>query len=214
MPHLQHVTRHSRINLSYLLRSALRHLCRRLRSRPFLTQATQAPVSSLSAAIAGLPELPLSPRASTVGSYLTYQLRRVAASYTYNMLGSAGAKVLLLLSAQLSIASAARGSQAVLQPSHEQPFTQKQHKVSASIVEALETHQNPVDALLSLHPELAGQLAEPRLLHVAGEKEPQWMTEGDKMRLRRQNKKFMDITDHHEFYAQQVESSTSGKPRS
>jgi leucyl aminopeptidase len=32
------------------------------------------------------------------------------------------------------------------------------------------------------------------------------MTEGDKLRLRRQGKKFVDITDHEEFYAKQVDT--------
>jgi leucyl aminopeptidase len=41
-------------------------------------------------------------------------------------------------------------------------------------------------------------------LHVVGEQKPEWMTEGDKLRLRRRGKKFVDITDHEEFYAQQA----------
>lgn len=74
------------------------------------------------------------------------------------------------------------------------------HVVEDSIRAALNTHSDPVDALVSLQPELAAQLAEPRLIHVLGQPKPEWMTEGDKLRLRRQRKKFMDITDHEDLY--------------
>ena len=67
-----------------------------------------------------------------------------------------------------------------------------------------------VAALLSLQPELSSDLSQPRLLHVSGEKKPEWMTEGDKLRLRRKGRKFVDITEHEEFYANQVDAE-SGK---
>jgi leucyl aminopeptidase len=47
-------------------------------------------------------------------------------------------------------------------------------------------------------------------LNVFGDQKPKWMTEGDKLRLRRHGKKFVDITDHREFYDQQVDT-LSGK---
>jgi leucyl aminopeptidase len=71
-------------------------------------------------------------------------------------------------------------------------------------------HSDPVAALLFLQPELEADLAQQRLLHVVGDQKPKWMTEGDKLRLRRRGKKFVDITDHQDFYAQQV-NALSGK---
>ncbi|PSR81001.1 peptidase family M28 [Coniella lustricola] len=68
------------------------------------------------------------------------------------------------------------------------------------VLAALDIHADPVAALISLQPELAAQLATPRLIHVLGQAEPEWMTEGDKLRLRREKHKFMDITDHRDLY--------------
>lgn len=82
------------------------------------------------------------------------------------------------------------------------------HVVDDSILNALSAHSDPVDALLSLQPELAAQMAEPRLIRVHGQAKAVWMTEGDKLRLRREMKKFMDITDHQELYAQSESVST------
>ncbi|KAH8882467.1 Zn-dependent exopeptidase [Thozetella sp. PMI_491] len=127
------------------------------------------------------------------------------------MLGSVGANALLLLTAQLGLGAAARDSQVVLGPSPSLGKTNGVHTVSDAILAALEAHPDPVDALIALQPDLAAGLAEPRLLHVAGEKEAAWMTEGDKLRLRREKKKFIDITDHRDFYAQQQAQTTSGK---
>lgn len=87
------------------------------------------------------------------------------------------------------------------------------HKVDPAILAALKEHKDPVDAWIALHPEEADKLAEKRLLRIAGEKEPQWMTEGDKMRLRRKGRKFADITDYEEFYKQNALSTQSGKAR-
>lgn len=84
------------------------------------------------------------------------------------------------------------------------------HVVDESILAALDAHADPVDALVSLQPELAAQLAAPRLIHVFGEAGPEWRTEGDKLHLRRQHKKFMDITDHQDLYTGSVHS-TAGK---
>lgn len=85
------------------------------------------------------------------------------------------------------------------------------HVVDDTILAALNAHSDPVDALISLQPELAAQLAERRLLHVFGQAEPQWMTEGDKLHLRREGKQFMDITDHQELYTDSL-STLAGKP--
>ena len=84
------------------------------------------------------------------------------------------------------------------------------HVVDEGIIAALATHNDPVDALLTLQPETASFLAQPRLLHVVGDQVPNWMTEGDKLRLRKAGKKFVDITEHEDFYAQQM-NIASGK---
>lgn len=86
----------------------------------------------------------------------------------------------------------------------------KHHQVDPAIIAALKKHSDPVDAYVSLHPEVADHLAQPRLLRVSGEREAKWMTEGDKLRLKRKGKKFTDITDHEDFYKQNV-NTLSGK---
>lgn len=86
-------------------------------------------------------------------------------------------------------------------------------KVDPAILAALKEHKDPVDAYIALYPEEADKLAEKRLLRVAGEKEAKWMTEGDKMRLRRKGRKFADITDFEEFYKQNALSAQAGKAR-
>ncbi|KAI7773361.1 hypothetical protein LA080_011110 [Diaporthe eres] len=73
-----------------------------------------------------------------------------------------------------------------------------------TILAALAAYPDPVDAMISLRPEMAAQLDESRLIHVFGEDKPRWMKEGDKLRLRQNRKKFMDITDHQELYADGV----------
>ncbi|KAF2669485.1 Zn-dependent exopeptidase [Microthyrium microscopicum] len=71
---------------------------------------------------------------------------------------------------------------------------------------ALKNYADPVDALVSLQPGLEIELQQPRLLQVFGEQKSQWMTEGDKLRLHRLGKQFMDLTDHQEFYEQNVDT--------
>ncbi|KAF8862856.1 Zn-dependent exopeptidase [Acephala macrosclerotiorum] len=115
--------------------------------------------------------------------------------------------VLLLSISQLALGSSIQDNQVVLAPS---PNARAEHVVDDAILAALKTHSDPVAALVSLQPEVAADLAQPRLLHVIGEQKPEWMTEGDKLRLRKQGKKFIDITDHQDFYAQQVDT-LSGK---
>ena len=97
------------------------------------------------------------------------------------------------------------------QPSQEDSNARAGHVVDKTILAALETHADPVAALLSLQPELAADLAQKRLLHVFGEEKPEWMTEGDKLHLRRRGKKFADITDHQDFYATQQVDVLSGR---
>jgi len=120
--------------------------------------------------------------------------------------------VLLLSTSQLALGSSFQDQQeqAVLAPSPEVPIASAEHVVEKAILAALKTHSDPVAALVSLQPETAADLAEQRLLHVIGEQKAEWMTEGDKLRLRRRGKKFVDITDHQDFYAQQM-GALSGK---
>jgi bacterial leucyl aminopeptidase len=114
--------------------------------------------------------------------------------------------LVLLLSTQFALGASFQDKQAVLVQSPELPIAnaQAEHVVDEAILAALKTHFDPVAALLSLQPELAADLTQERLLHVVGEQKPEWMTEGDKRRRSRPGKKFVDITDHEEFYAQQV----------
>ncbi|WVR04904.1 hypothetical protein IAU60_001916 [Kwoniella sp. DSM 27419] len=69
------------------------------------------------------------------------------------------------------------------------------HPVDPSIYAAIATYDDPVDALLHLKPELKAMMAEPRLLRVFGT-DAEWMTEGDKLRLRRAGKQFIDLTEN------------------
>jgi leucyl aminopeptidase len=114
--------------------------------------------------------------------------------------------VLLLSISQLALGSAFQNEQTLLSPSPEVQVAHTEHIVDKAVLAALKTHSDPVAALVALQPELAASLAEPRLLHVFGGEKPKWMTEGDKLRLRRRGKKFADITDHQDFIAQQVDA--------
>ncbi|EGX88962.1 peptidase [Cordyceps militaris CM01] len=124
------------------------------------------------------------------------------------MAPSACKSTLLLLTLGLAGLGAASPDSQVIFSHH---AAHAQHQVDPAILAALKAHKDPVDAYIALHPEAAEKLAEKRLLRVAGEKEAQWMTEGDKMRLRRQGRTFADITDYDEFYKQNAVSSQSGK---
>ncbi|TDZ18663.1 Leucine aminopeptidase 1 [Colletotrichum orbiculare MAFF 240422] len=118
---------------------------------------------------------------------------------------SLSAKLLLLLgSSQLVLGTPSNADQAVIASSSDDVPSSgsvKVHKVDEAITAALEAYPDPVDALVHLQPEKAAQLAEPRLIHVFGEKKAEWMTEGDKLRLRQKGKKFRDITKHQDLYA-------------
>lgn len=118
--------------------------------------------------------------------------------------------VLLLSASQLVFGNISQDQHVILPAPEGVPHARAGHVVDKTILAALEKHPDPVDALLSLHPEYAADLAQPRLLHVIGESKAEWMTEGDKLHLRRQGKKFFDITDHEDFYLQQIDT-LSGK---
>ncbi|KAJ5614484.1 peptidase family M28 [Penicillium herquei] len=123
-----------------------------------------------------------------------------------NMLSVKSIFILLLGTAQLAKATDA---QVVFTPHTHQ---HGEYKVDEAILAALEAQSDPVAAMIHLSPESEAFLSQPRLLRVLGESKPEWMTEGDKLRLRRQGKKFVDITDHEEFYANQVHDYTAGEP--
>lgn len=127
------------------------------------------------------------------------------------MLGAVRANLLplLLSTCLLSILTLAAAQDAQQQHVLTQP--RPHHDVDPAILAALEAHDDPVDAFVFLQPESEAELAQPRLLHVSGEEEPRWMTEGDKLRLRRRGRKFADITDHEFFYAQNAVSALAGE---
>jgi leucyl aminopeptidase len=120
------------------------------------------------------------------------------------MLGSTSILALALSFARLGGASVSP-AQAVIGPP-----SPAVHTVDEAILAALELHADPVEALISLQPESAVGLAEPRLLRVMGQEKAEWMTEGDKLRLHRAGTKFIDITEHEHFYSQQV-NTLAGK---
>jgi leucyl aminopeptidase len=107
----------------------------------------------------------------------------------------------LFLSAAQPAQARLSGSSNSLSPSDHgsDGISYKCHAVDETILQALAQHADPVDALLSLRPDRQAEMAEPRLLHVQGEAHPTWLTEGDKLRLRRRGMKFMDITNHNDF---------------
>lgn len=127
---------------------------------------------------------------------------------------SLSAKLLLLLgSSQLAVASAVDGEQVVIAADTGSDGTApaRVHKADDAVLAALKAHADPVDALIALQPEKADKLAERRLIHVFGEKKAEWMTEGDKLRLRRKGKKFRDITKHQDVYEDSSVGTLSGK---
>jgi len=91
-----------------------------------------------------------------------------------------------------------------------------EHTIHPSILTALERYpDDPVDALLAVKPDLAEMMGEPRLLRIFGEepREAIWMTEGDKLRLRREGKKFMDLTKSRDLLSEYLIAGQARKPR-
>jgi hypothetical protein len=62
--------------------------------------------------------------------------------------------------------------------------------------DVLDLSQDPVKLLVSLDPSLEKHLNEPRLIQIAGaaDQQPEWLVEGDKLRLRREGIHFRDLT--------------------
>lgn len=93
-----------------------------------------------------------------------------------------------LLSASLALAT-----QTVLNPVSEFLPSPYSHIRVQDVEQLLLTHDDPVQVMKLLDPASTVAYDEPRLLQVFGE-EAQWMTEGDKLRLRKAGKGFMDLT--------------------
>ncbi|KAK8853035.1 hypothetical protein IAR55_003736 [Kwoniella newhampshirensis] len=76
------------------------------------------------------------------------------------------------------------------------------YQVHPSILAALGDHpDDPVSALTAIDPAYEAVLRERRLLEVAGQP-AKWMTEGDKLELRRAGLKFLDLTDRQDAMRQ------------
>lgn len=105
-----------------------------------------------------------------------------------------------------SVATAVPQSQVVFGSTHEAPSSHASPHSQDAIAAVLEKYSDPVEAMVHLDPASEALLSEPRLLRVSGEAEARWLTEGDKLRLRKERKKFVDITEHEDFYADQVDT--------
>ena len=88
------------------------------------------------------------------------------------------------------------------------------HTIHPTILSALDQYpDDPLAALLLVKPGLADMMAEPRLLWLFDQEETRsgvWMTEGDKLRLRREGRRFMDLTEDQAVLG---ESFVAGKAR-
>lgn len=89
-------------------------------------------------------------------------------------------------------------SASILYPPQSQHVLQPEGKTveftEATINRLLAAHNDdPVEVMRLLDPVYAETLDEPRLLQVFGS-EPVWMTEGDKLRLKKRGLSFMDLT--------------------
>ena len=79
----------------------------------------------------------------------------------------------------------------------------------ANVKHLLAAHNNdPVEVIRLLDPVYAAVLDEPRLVEVIGT-EPVWMTEGDKLRLKKQGLSFMDLTGHQNLFRSTFSSNTN-----
>jgi hypothetical protein len=100
------------------------------------------------------------------------------------------------LAALASVAVAAASQQQVFSETSASPLAASPSKSdSFNIEEFVEQYEDPVEAMKAYDPSSAYELDQPRLIEVFGEGEPVWMTEGDKLRLRKNGKAFMDVTE-------------------
>ena len=77
----------------------------------------------------------------------------------------------------------------------------------SQILSVLSRIDDPVEAMIHLYPSTAQELAEPRLLELSNETAARWMTEGDKLRLRRAEVDFADLTWSQGIVAQDMSPS-------
>lgn len=75
------------------------------------------------------------------------------------------------------------------------------------------SHQNHVKSTFELNyqPNSEPLLGSLRLIQTGEDKEPEWMTENDVMKLKRNNINFMDVTDYLELGTHYKSSSKFGK---
>ncbi|EPQ50990.1 Zn-dependent exopeptidase [Gloeophyllum trabeum ATCC 11539] len=74
------------------------------------------------------------------------------------------------------------------------------------------SHDDPVVLYRAVDPAGAADLDEPRLLQIAGDgNPPTWMTEGDKLRLRRAGLKFVDLTETQDLGSRNARRLTGTK---
>jgi len=107
-------------------------------------------------------------------------------------------------------------NQQAISPSSWLPHHKPEHAqlVDPAILERLSSPDfDAIQLLKELEPARAHELDEPRFLHVFAEDHGRWMTEGDKINLRRQNKKFVDLTgrEHRESRLQDLVNKKRSK---
>ena len=79
----------------------------------------------------------------------------------------------------------------------------------AIVKHLLAAHNNdPVEVIHLLDPVYAAILNEPRLVEVI-RTEAAWMTEGDKLRFKKQGLSFMDLTGHENLFRSTFSSNTN-----
>jgi leucyl aminopeptidase len=93
---------------------------------------------------------------------------------------------------------------------HQQPFISSLPTTDEShLLSILSQHDDPVNAMISLDPASAPLLASSRLLEVMDGSGEKWLTEGDKLRLRRQGIDFIDLTGRYHLVEQSFKPETS-----
>jgi bacterial leucyl aminopeptidase len=99
---------------------------------------------------------------------------------------------------KLALALFLVASSAVLQVTAKPAATQHAFLLAsndeAKTLELLALHDDPVDVMIAMNPASAETLGEPRLLDLLNAQAPRWLTEGDKLRLKRKGLDFIDLT--------------------
>ena len=115
-------------------------------------------------------------------------------------------KILALIPLSLQFALSA----SVFTPRGQQILQGSVGVAEANIKHLLAVHDDdPVEVMRLVDPVYAAILDEPRLIELLGT-EPVWMTEGDKLRLKKQGLSFTDLTGHEDLYTSTVSSQNIG----